>query len=336
MGRRLPSLNALRALEAAGRHGSFTRAAEELEVTPGAISRQIKLLEDSFGVELFERKGGGLAATPTCAEYTRELTATFDRVERMTRRLIHANHAKQLNVSCSMTFTLRWLVPRMLKFQASNPCWELRLTAPVPPPRLVDVDVAEVFLQLTDGRKLETDLVCERMFGNDLIPVCSPRLLEAHQLEDGLPLGQPSDLSHHHLLHSVLRPDHWRDWLAATGTPNVDPDSGVWFDSSTLAYQAAIEGAGIAMGQVALVLDELLSGRLVTPFPVVYVGPDVFQLVWSGDHSVDKARDFRDWVMEEAAITDAAVRKFVGRHDTVEFADVVLPPRTIVRPLATA
>jgi LysR family glycine cleavage system transcriptional activator len=310
MGRNLPSLNALRALEAAGRHGSFTRAAEELQVTPGAISRQIKVLEDGFGIELFERKGGGLAPTPMCREYTDALSATFDRMERVTKRLLNLNRDKQLHVSTSMTFTLRWLVPRMTAFHARYPQWELRLTAPAPPPRLVDSDIADVFLQLNDGS--ETDLLAERMFGNELVPVCSPRLLES-----GPALKQPSDLRHHILLHSILRPCHWRDWLVATATEGVDPESGTRFDSSTLAYQAAIDGVGIAIGQVALVVEDLRAGRLITPFRTVYVDTDSFQLIWAGE----KARDFRDWAMEEAAQHDRVVQELIRDFQ------IILPQR---------
>lgn len=296
-------MNALRALEAAGRHGSFTKAAEELNVTPGAVSRQIKLLEEGLGIELFERKSGGLEATDRCDRYSRSLTEIFNRMELATKQLLNSDYEKQLHVSCSMTFTLRWLVPRISSFHRRHPEWDLRFGASTPPPRFADADGIDVFIQLNDGRN--TDLFAEPMVPNDLMPVCSPALLAKSP-----PINEPADLHHFHLLHSMLRPGHWPTWLERTGTDAVDPQSGTFLGSSTLAYKAAIEGLGIAMAQVPLVYDDLKAGRLVPALPIIVEDQEQFQLIWHKDMAPQKVLDFREWAFEEAEMQRLMVEAF--------------------------
>ncbi|EUB98156.1 transcriptional regulator, LysR family [Rhizobium sp. CF080] len=299
--RRLPPLNALRALEAAGRHGSFTRAAEELHVTPGAISRQIKYIEETFGLTLFERRAGALVATNKCVEYTRALSDAFQRVENATGKLLNFDRERELNLSCSMTFALRWMVPRLTSFHAKHPEWMMRMTAAVPPPRLIDGGDVDVFIQLNDGS--QTDLEYEHLITNELVPVCSPGLLEAHA-----PLRSPADLARLPLLHSLLRPSHWPDWLATAGVENVDATAGHFHGTSALAYQAALQGLGAAMGQVAFVLDDLKAGRLVTPFKILVADNENFNFIWGPKERTRKVEEFHAWIMEQASAHAAEVR----------------------------
>lgn len=310
MARRLPPLNALRAFESAGRHLSFTLAAKELNVTPGAISRQIKLLEDTFGFQLFERKGGALEATPRCKVYAQSLSDVFSRIETATNILRDSERERELCVSASVTFTLLWLVPRMTHLHARHPEWTLRLTAAVPPPRLNDGGEADVFIQLNDGT--QTDLKCERLLGNDLVPVCSPALLAS-----GPPLETPSDLAHHRLLHSLLRPRHWPDWLAATGTTDVDGSGGTFLGTSALCYQAAIEGLGVAMAQVNFVIDDIVAGRLVTPFRTIVEDDEAFFFTWGGRPRSTKLDQFRSWIFQEAAAHEARIRDLTADYRRV-------------------
>lgn len=306
--RRLPPLNALRALESAGRHASFTRAAEELHVTPGAISRQIKALEETFGLTLFERKGGALVATSACLDYIRALSDAFQRVENATGKLLNFDRERELNVSCSMTFALRWLVPRLTGFHAKHPEWLMRMTAALPPPRLIDGSDVDVFIQLNDGS--QTDLEYEQLITNELVPVCSPALLVS-----GPPLLEPHDVAKYPLLHSLLRPSHWPDWLSAVGAPDVDTSAGNFHGTSALAYQAAIEGLGIAMGQSAFVIEDIKAGRLVTPFKIIVADNENFNFIWGQPPRTRKVEEFHRWVTGEAANHQAAVAKATSGYE---------------------
>ncbi len=312
--RRLPPLNALRALEAAGRHASFTRAAEELHVTPGAISRQIKHLEETFGLTLFERKAGALVATTRCLEYTRALSDAFQRVENATGKLLNFERDRELNLSCSMTFALRWLVPRLPDFHALHPEWLMRMTAALPPPRLIDGSDVDAFIQLNDGS--QTDLEYEHLITNELIPVCSPALLAS-----GPALTEPSDLARFPFLHSLLRPSHWPDWLAAVGVTDVDASAGNFHGSSALAYQAAIEGLGVAMGQIAFVLDDIKAGRLVTPFRIIVADNENFNFIWGPQGRTRKVEELHGWIMKQAADHKVAVQQATSDYRRISKSD---------------
>ncbi|GGE50030.1 transcriptional regulator [Primorskyibacter flagellatus] len=299
--RRLPPLNALRALEAAGRHGSFSLAAAELNVTPGAVSRQIKLLEETFDMQLFERRSGALEATEKCRDYATMLSDVFDRIETATTRLTEAESDNEIKLSASMTFTLRWMVPRMTSFHDRHPHLRLRLSGAMPPPRMSDRGEVDVYVQLGDGSR--TDLAVERLLGNDLVPVCSPRLLEG-----GPPLETPEDLANHTLLHSMLRKQHWPHWLRAVGVDGVNGRDGNTHGSSALCYQAAIEGLGVAMAQINFVIDDIAEGRLVTPFRTIVADTESFNLIRDRTETATKVQDFAGWIHGEARTHEDRVR----------------------------
>ncbi|WP_052121526.1 transcriptional regulator GcvA [Inquilinus limosus] len=301
---RLPPLNALRAFEAAGRYVSFTRAAEELHVTPGAISRQIKLLEDFLGVELFDRTHRDLRMTDASRAYVGALTDVFERADNATKRLLNAHRERSLRIQSAMTFTLRWLMPRLPLFHKMYPTRELHLTtmlAPLPTHYLV---TGEVDVAIQQGRGDWDGVISHRLAGSELIPVCSPALLRADP-----PLREYNDLSRHTLLHSLARPDDWQDWLAAAGATDVDPARGLRFESSSLAYQAAIEGIGIAIGQMALVIEDLETGRLVPAFDFILQNGNAYHLMYY-EHAAKNPRlvEFRDWILGEAARYEASHR----------------------------
>jgi LysR family transcriptional regulator, glycine cleavage system transcriptional activator len=257
MTERLPPLNALRAFEVAGRHLSFTAAAAELNVTPGAVSRQIKLLEDHLSVRLFERGYREVSLTPGGRAYLDTLTDAFGRIGTATRRLVQVHRDRPLNIFASMMFTMRWLMPRLATFEGAL-AGGIRLTTSltaVPDPFAGgDVDAA-IYL----GHESWPGMICHRLLEGRLVPICSPALL------CGKPLSCVRDLAQHTLLHSLVFPDSWPKWLAAAGRPDIQGSHSISFGGSSLAYQAAIEGMGVALGQTVLIREDIKAGRLVAP-----------------------------------------------------------------------
>jgi LysR family glycine cleavage system transcriptional activator len=293
--RRLPPLNALRAFEAAGRHVSFTKAAEELFVTPGAISRQIKLLEEVLGMELFERTNRDLRISDETREYVVALGEAFHRINQATNRLLVAHRARSLRILCPMTFTLRWLMPRLPLFHQIYPTREIQLTTTLLPTPASLLNLGDVDVVIQMGKGDWPDLVVHRLADSALIPVCSPAYLAA--MGNVLTVEKLSEAT---LLRSMARPDDWRDWLDAAGGHDIDDQRGLQFESSSLAYQAAIEGIGIAIGQMALVAKDLEAGRLVSPFDFIHDNGNAYYLTYAKQSENDpRIVEFRDWILEQ-------------------------------------
>jgi LysR family glycine cleavage system transcriptional activator len=270
-------LNALRAFEAAARHLSFTKAAAELHVTQAAISHQIKTLEEHLGVPRFQRRQAvdGLRALQT------------DNV---------------LSVTTSPSFAAKWLVPRLERFRAANPEFDVRIDAST---QLVDFTRERIDVGIRYGGGSYAGLTSEMLFGTEVFPVCSPRLRKGPQA-----LRTPADLKGHTLLHTEWlardeEPD-WRMWLLAAGAPEVDWTRGPQFNDASLAIQAAIEGQGVALGRDALVAADLRAGRLVRPFRLSVAGRFRYHLVHLPTAlKRPKVTIFRDWILGEAADTRA-------------------------------
>jgi LysR family glycine cleavage system transcriptional activator len=292
---RLPPMNALRVLEAAGRHMSFSQAAKELHVTPGAVSRQIKLLEEFLGTAVFERNTRALRVSEEGKAYIQVLSEAFERIDEATKRYLYSNRERPLHICCSMTFTLRWLVPRLPSFHAKHPVRGIRLTtASVPFTPYVGQDV-DVFIGLGTGDWPQ--LVSQRLADSDLIPACSPTLLRK--------LGRRrivTGLARQTLLHSLAVPHDWARWLTAAGASDIDPSRGLHFASSSLAYQAAIEGLGIAIAQRSMIQDDLRARRLVLPFDLSFRDGSGYYLICS-EHAAQDAHviEFRDWISRSPA-----------------------------------
>ena len=257
MSRRLPPLNALRVFEAAGRHQSFTAAARELNLTHGAVSRQVRALEDWFGRALFIRGNRRVTLTDSGVAYLAEIGAALDRIAAATARQVEHGPGRLLQVNALATFTLRWLIPRLSAFQLAHPGLEVRLTTS----NLRLPDVKEPYdVAIRGGPSQVAGHVSEPFLSEARIPVCSPALLER------LPLATPADLSRHTLLHSTTLPGVWAQWLVAARTPDLKPASSVTLEHFYLTLQAALDGLGVAMGPIALVADDVKAGRLVMPF----------------------------------------------------------------------
>jgi len=302
--RLMPPLNPLRAFEAAARHESFTAAALEMHVTPGAVSRQIQVLEEFIGVSLFERANRNVTLTEAGRSYLANLAGVFDQIKNATRAVTETRGAKRLHIWSSMTFTLRWLVPRLTSFHAAHPDSEVIFSTSLKPVEFSS-NSADIAIRIGTGDW--PGLVSERLMSLELTPVCSPSLMRgSHSLKS------VTDLVHHPLLHSSIQPEHWADWLNFVGAHDLDARRGMMFESVSLAYQAAIEGVGVAMGQLALVADDLDAGRLVAPFQNILNTKTGFYLIYPPRLKQTRLlQDFRDWLLEQAQKDQAArVQKY--------------------------
>jgi LysR family transcriptional regulator, glycine cleavage system transcriptional activator len=257
MSRRLPPLNALRVFEAAARAESFSAAADELFVTHGAVSRQVRQLEDWLGLDLFERRGRRVVLTPSGRAYLAEVSAALDRIALATSEQLRATRAQIVRVNAPTTFALRWLLPQLSSFQLTNPAVEIRLTTSDEPIEKLgdECDVA-----IRGSEQKSAGYAVKEFLSEVRLPVCSPRVLETHPIHD------VSDLAHHTLLHTATYPGLWAEWLAASGHPGLAARHSRQLDHFYLTLQAAIDGLGIAMGPTALVALDVEEGRLVFPF----------------------------------------------------------------------
>ena len=283
--RRLPSLNGLKAFEAAARHGSFASAAAELNVSPAAISRLVHLLEERLRITLFERSANRLALTAVGRAYQAGLTPLFDAIANLTAQVTSGASARVLTIGVGPTFATRWLIPRLTAFQALAPEIEVRFTTGgVAAPFREDWTCG---IKLGDGHW--PGLVSEHLFPADLSPVCSPRLANG--------LREPRDLAKATLLRVAHADEDWRLWLDAAGVSRLTPHGPV-FDYYGQALQAAADGVGIAMGIRPYIDDDLQAGRLVAPFSLTVPKGQQWYLIYR-----DIRRDqpdfltFRNWIV---------------------------------------
>lgn len=292
----MPPLNALRAFEAAARYENFSRAAEELHVTQGAVSRHVKLLEQHLGVELFRRRPQGLELTGPGRAFLPELSASFERIAQAAKAV--ANQDGEIGVfSTAPTIVTRWLVPHLMGFQERYPEYRVNIG-------LAHGDYDgfykgnfDIGLDCFEGAKTRPGGFDSVLFRREaLTPVCSPRLLDSDQ-----PLEKPSDLANHVLLHPDVDFYDWRKWLHAAQLVEVDMGSGQTFESMEMAVRAAVGGFGVTMADLLLVQDELESGQLVAPFDLVVSEDTGYYLFCQrGRFEEPKIAAFRDWIIAEA------------------------------------
>lgn len=293
MPRKLPPLTALPALDAAARHLSFTKAAAELNQTHGAVSRAIRNIEDRLGIRLFERGTRSVRLTPEGAAYAVEIGAALDRIGAATIVATAPRSAGILNVSTSDGFAGRWLVPRLHRFHRAHRDLDVRLsTSGV----LADFVRDGIDIAIRYGGGDYEGVVSEFLSEEEVSPVCSPELLRVEH-----PLRRPGDLKHHRLIHDSF-PIDWATWLRRAGLDDIDPDSGVRFDSATYAVEAAVHGEGVLLGRSALVSADLAAGRLVRPFGLTLKSTSRYYVVYP-DLALRqrKVKAFRDWLFDEMA-----------------------------------
>lgn len=301
MARQIPPLNALRAFEATARNGSLTRAAQELRVTQGAISRHVSQLEAWLGVTLCARMRRGIELTVEGAAYAAVLRAAFDQIETQTRLIRDRPSENTLRIKLPPTFAIRWFVPRLAHFHGLNRHIDVQITTSH---QSVDFERDDVDVCIHWGDAPLPSVHCLKLFGEILLPVCSPDLFRAHP-----PLNAPADLSRHVLLCSMHRPDHWPIWLRAANVHGIDGNNGLKFENSALAYQAAVDKLGVVMAQRAFVEEDLRTGRLVAPLSLRVGTANAYYLAYPRSRGATPViRAFERWIvqqskeMEEAAL----------------------------------
>lgn len=313
MSNRLPPLNALRAFEAAARHLSVKKAAIELNVTPAAVSHQIRMLEDYLGVQLFHRYNRALELTDAARASLPKLREGFDCLVQAVERLRSHVSGGVLTVSVAPSFAARWLMPRLHRFIAAHPEVDVRVSARM---RRVSVDgkgdvaeraTVEAWLDDSDiailyGRGNYPSLWVKKLLDLTLTPICSPQLLQgAHALKT------PADLVHHMLLHDDTgdlydNEPFWDVWLEAAGVKGVDARRGPHFSHAVLAFEAAIDAVGVVATMPVLAAEDMAAGRLIAPFDLHMPLASAYYLVCHESASTRPAVSlFRDWLQEEAA-----------------------------------
>jgi len=296
MSRLIPPLNPLYFFEVASRQGSFTRAADELNVTQSAVSRQIAVLERYVGAKLFLRERHGIVLTEAGEAYRQQIAPAFERIHLATQQMRQAEQDEPLRVRVYSTFAVKWLLARLPEFSALHPDIELSLSNTVAP---VDFKRDEVDLAIQFGAGDWPGLEMRRLLPDVIQPVCSPRLLERH------PIGCLDDLARHRLLVSRYRRQDWRDWLTEVGRADL-LQPGMEFASSVLTYQAAVEGLGVAIGQTLLLDHDIRAGLLVPLFRPI-TRPLAHYIVWPSDRTPNrKGRLFLAW-LQQALKASAAV-----------------------------
>lgn len=292
MSRRLPPLNALRTFEAGAKHLNFTRAADELAVTPTAVSHQIRQLEDWFGVPLFQRGRRQLSLSEAGAQLYPVVTEAFERIAEASRRIRDLPERPVLTVSVTPTFGSRWLAARLGRFWIDHPEIDLRIHHSV---HLVDLGRDDVDLAIRWGRGSWPGTVSERLMDAVAVPMCSPALLEGEH-----PLREPGDLRHHVLLHEKDRQE-WTEWLIAAGLDDSAGRRGPVIDDPNSLVRAAVAGHGVFLGAVAMMSAELDCGALVTPF-ARGDGPEPSYFLVYREEALRApcARAFREFILSEA------------------------------------
>jgi LysR family transcriptional regulator, glycine cleavage system transcriptional activator len=293
MVRKLPPLNSLPCFEAAARLLSFSRAADELSVTAGAISRAIKGLEKQLDVQLFERVTRSVRLTTVGEMYARAVREALEQLAAATAAATERRSDSTLNVSTSDGFAGRWLVPRLYRFYRAYSDIDVRVSTTG---KLTNFFGDGIDIAIRYGGGDYPGLTSEFLTGEEVFPVCSPKLMKgAHALR------KPEDLKHHTLIRDTY-PIDWVAWLSSAGVKGVNPRRGLTFDSYTFAVEAAVKGEGVALGRTLLVADDLAAGRLIRPFKHSLKAASSFYVVYPPDAARRrKVRAFRDWLMAEAA-----------------------------------
>lgn len=288
--RRLPSLNGLRAFEAAGRHGSFTVAANELNVTQTAVSRMVRLLEQRLGFSLFRRHANALELTAQGQAFLAGLTDSFDSIARLAEQVATMRSGPVLTVGVGPTLAMNWLIPRLASFYKNHPEIEVRM-ATGGATRPVRDDWTCTIRRDTGAWPGYT---AEELFPSTLVPVCTPALAAG--------LRKPSDLRKATLIVVPHLSADWPRWFEAAGlrTP-FRPAAEVVFDNNAMAMQAVLAGVGVAAAQPLYITDALVTGRLVAPFPIVATKREIWYLEYRSSRAQEPALlAFRAWLHDEA------------------------------------
>jgi len=291
----IPSISALRTFEAAARHMSFTKAAEELHVTQSAVSRQVAQTEEYLGLLLFQRVRKRLVLTDAGQQYASAVREALEQMQAATVSLLaHKGAGGALNIATGAAFATKWLIPRLARFNQSHPDVLVNLsTRDIP----FDLERERFDAAFHYGSNDWPDVVSEPLVGWEFSVVCSPEYLASRP-----PVRTAADLRHHVLLQHTRRPDQWRQWFEAAGVTGVDPWMGPRFEHFYMVTQAALAHLGIGLLPTLLVQDDLSSGRLVDPLKLHFAGNEAYCLVYPPAKRNDpRLEQFRRWLLSEAA-----------------------------------
>jgi LysR family transcriptional regulator, glycine cleavage system transcriptional activator len=300
-----PPLNALRAFEAAARYLRLTKAALELNVTPGALSHQIRGLEDHLGLKLFDRGVRSIALTPAGKALHPGLQTGFLHIRDALASLNRLGDTRVLVISTPPGFTSKWLVPRLYRFSIAYPEIDVRVSSSFNNANFTTdgVDVAIRNLPVDAGH--DETLEVEKLIDQSLVPVCSPAFVEKHGPFTSPDMLKGVPLIHDDSLSSRAVMPNWADWFAAAGVRNADVSRGLRFNSADHALDATVEGAGVLLALDALAYDDLRTGRLVMPFDLTLSSGRCYSFVCPQTRrEAANVRVFRAWLKEEAAAVD--------------------------------
>ncbi len=297
MNRRIYPLNALRAFEASARQLSFVKAAEELSVTPAAISQQVKRLEEYLGLPLFRRRSQGLLLAEAGQMLSTDLRDVFLRMDKAIEQVVDSDSRRSLTITVAPTFAVMWLIPRLPKFYTLHPDIDVRISTSL---NLVDFkrDDFDAAIRLGSGQWFGLETI--KLFDESVTPMCSPRLLEG---PDAIRI--PDDLQKHALIHNHSMdydPDAptWSTWLDAAGASRVDASRGIHFSLPDHGLQASMDGSGVVLGWKFLSAKDLAAGRVVAPFELSLPLGSSFYLTYPEAHRRrTNIAVFRDWLMQE-------------------------------------
>lgn len=295
MANELP-LNAIRAFEAAARRGSFVEAAKDLHVTHWAVGKQIKHLEDWLGVPLFERRARGVALTDHGADLLTDVSAALSRLTSATSRLRGPQSPRRVSgvvrVNVLSSFALRWLLPRLSRFQDAYASVEVKISTTSRKLRYVGTAFD---IGIRPGVEHGSGIQCEKLMPDRRLPVCSPAILRDRPVETA------ADLRRHVLLHSTTTRAAWPQWFAAAGVSGLAPLRHLELDHVYLQLEAAVDGLGVALGSLHLIEADIAAGRLVCPIAAPELWAEDYQLVVRDDRLRDPAiKAFRSWILAAA------------------------------------
>ncbi len=289
---KLPPLNALRAFEAAARHGGFIGAADELFVTRGAISRHVKLLEDHLGVTLFRRNHRGVELTTAGHKLLPVLSDAFETIAREAGRI--ADTGTDLRIICPPTLSIRWLLPRLEQFRQKHPDIRVNVTTCFYGEKGFDESEFDLGISIENKPGRAKDIMVMPFFPMIIAPACAPGLLN-----QGAGLSKPEDIRNFKLLHENPSREDWGTWVRAFGIGEIDPTGGDIFPNLDMAVKAAGMGVGLVMADLYLCREELELGTLVLPFKdMTCTTPDGrYALIGPRDRWQElKVRAFREWI----------------------------------------
>ncbi|MEZ5911685.1 MAG: transcriptional regulator GcvA [Paracoccaceae bacterium] len=292
--RRLPHLTWLRAFEASARHLSFTNAAQELNLTQAAISKQVKLLEHYLREPLFERKPRSLVLTKVGAAYLPKVRDGFERLAAGTEEVFGLRRSEVLTVRAPVGYSVNWIAPRLQGFFDLYPDTPVRLVSSVWGDQF-DNERFDLDIQYGTGRW--PGYRADRLTWEAIKPVCAPAMLQGDRA-----IRTPADLAHHRLLHVLGYEEGWADWLRYARVGGINSGQGLQFDTSLLAFEFASRGGGVALARSSMLGVEIERGRLVSPFAIEAPLTEAFYLIApETDRDHPDAEKFRSWLIETAA-----------------------------------